>query len=123
MAIYTEQRIKLNLNLTNSNNLVKIEVNCYNGTVASVNPGQRNQSPIHCGETRTLGKASDLKGKTVRFNCAANNPDEDEIKIEHIIFEEDENSIEYTFPNDYTGTPNFNKNDEHLNYKFYVNFI
>jgi hypothetical protein len=123
MAIYVETKSKLNFNVSNSANLVKIKVDCYNGTVASVNGNHPNSDAIHCGEVQELGVASDIGDGTIRFNCAANNPGGEAIKIKHTIYEEGGESLTYIFPDDYTGTPDFDENDEHVDYKFYINFI
>ena len=51
------------------------------------------------------------------------NPDGDEIKITHTIFEVEDQPLIYTFPEDYTGTNNYDSSDENPTYVFLVNFI
>lgn len=122
MAIYKEQPSKLNHVLSDSDNPVKIKIDCFYGTVASVSFYHNGLKSINCGETTVIGKASELKGVTIEFNGAANNPDGQAVKVSHTIFEENGNTTTYTFPNDYTGTPEFDPNDENPDYKFFVNF-
>lgn len=123
MAIYKEKKEKLNLNVSNSNNEVKISVDCYNGTTTQVSIDTGSLVIAGCSETKVIEKASFLKGKTLEFSCAANNPDSNQIKVIHKIFEAGGNEITYIFPDDYTGEPAYDKNDDNPSYTFYVNFI
>jgi hypothetical protein len=121
MAVYIEKKEKLNLFLSDSDNEVKITVNCYYGAMAAVSFYQDGLKTVRCGETKVIGKASELKGKSVEFNGKANNPGGNNVKVEHKIHEVSENSIIYIFPDDYTGSPDYDPNDENPNYKFFVN--
>ena len=121
MAVYKELEEKLKLALSDSDSDVKIKVDCYNGTVAAVSFYINGLKKARCGKTEVIGKASELKGTQVEFNGAANNPGDGEIKIEHSIYMESGNSITYTFPDDYTGAPPFDSDDENVGYKFHVN--
>lgn len=121
MAIYKEKQDKLNINLTNSDNLVKIKVDCYYGTVASVSFYHESLKTVQCGETEVIGKAKDLNNSTIEFNGTANNPDGAQIKIVHTIYEGPGETVTYTFSDDYSGIPDFNSDDEHPDYKFFLN--
>ncbi len=122
MAIYIEKKEKLNLNVSNPDNDVKITVDCYIGTVAEVAVDTGRIITIGCGETKTIGIASALKGITLAFDGDADNPDNNQIKISHKIFEVDGNEINYTFPDDYTGNPPYDNADKNPSYTFFVNF-
>ena len=123
MAIYTEKTKKLNLVLSNSSNLVKIKVDCYNGTLASVSFNTGGIKNVHCGENEVIGLAKNLKGNTIEFDGLASNPGSDAIKLIHTIIEEGGKKIIYTFPNDYSDVPAYNKEDLDPSYSFIVNFI
>jgi len=121
MSIYKEQKNKLNLDLSDSEKKVKIKIDCYNGTIGSVSFYHNNPKTLKCGQTRVIGKAKDLKNKNIEFNGAANNPDGEDIKIVHTIFEENGETITYSFPENFSGNPDFDPNDEHPDYKFFLN--
>ena len=123
MAIFTEQKEKLNLQLSDSDNDVNITVDCFNGTIASVAFNNNRIVLVHCGETMLIGKASRLKGKMIKFNGSADNPDGNAIKVTHNIFEVEGNQIDYTFPDDYTGDPPYDSDDDNPSYTFFVNFL
>ena len=123
MPIYEENEDKLNLDVSDSEQSVKITVDTYHGTVASVSFDNGTIKTVNGGETLEIGKASELKGRSLEFSGSANNPDGDEIKITHIVFEDDNQPIIYTFPEDYTGTNNYDSSDENPTYVFLVNFI
>lgn len=123
MPIYEEIEDKLKLNVSDTNQSVKISVDSYHGTVASVSFDNGIIKTVHAGETTEVGKASELKGKSIEFSCSANNPDGDQIKITHTIFENEGNAIIYSFPDDYTGTNNYDNSDENPSYAFLVTFI
>lgn len=128
MPIYKEKKEKLNLIISNNDNLVKITVNTFNNTIAPVHiylsgeidkmvPDDNNNNTV------VIGKASELKDKTIIFRSTASNPDGNSIKVSHTIFEEGGNSLTYTFPDDYTGILPYDHSDLIQSYKFYVNFI
>lgn len=130
MPIYEEKKDKLKLDVFDSDQLVKITVDTYHGTTVYVSvylSGEISKTvpdPDNNDErTIVIGKASELKGKTIRFTGAARNPDGNQIKISHKIFEGDDNSLIYTFSDDYTGTNNYDNSDQVPTYRFYVTFI
>jgi len=133
MPIYKEKKDKLKLNISDSEESVKITVDTYHGTNVSVRvslSGEINKKvpdpdnpDDDTNNTIVIGKASDLIGKTIRFTGSARNPDGDQIKVSHSIFEGDDNSLIYTFPNDYTGTNNYANSDQVPTYRFYVTFM
>jgi hypothetical protein len=75
-----------------------------------------------CGETETIGTGSAMNGKTLKFHGASGNPGGDPVKVVHTIYQEDGEELVYTFPDDYTGTPDFDPNDQNPSYVFYVKF-
>jgi hypothetical protein len=123
MAIYTEKLNKLNLVVSNSSNPVKITVDCINGTLVSVFFDLGSIKKVHCDETELIGPAKNLKGNAIEFDGLASNPGSDAIKLIHTIVEEGGSKIIYTFPDDYSGVPPYNKEDLDPSYSFFVNFI
>ncbi len=123
MPIYEENENKLNLDVSDSEQLVKITIDSYHGTVASVSFDHGTIKTVNGGETLEIGKASELKGSSLEFTGSANNPDGNDIKIRHTIFEFEDQPLIYTFPDDYTGTNNYDSSDENPTYVFLVNFI
>jgi len=122
MCIYKEKPDKLNLNVTNSNQEVKIKLDCYFGTVASVSFYHNGLKTINCGEEETIDEATNIKGSQDEFNGKANNPNNQQIRVVHTIYEVGGDSIEYIFPDDYTGNPPYDPNDKNPDYKFFVNY-
>jgi len=123
MPIYEENADKLNLAVSDSEQSVKITIDSYHGTVASVSFDNGTIKTVNNGETLEVGKASELKGRSLEFSGSANNPDGDEIKITHTIFEVEDQPLTYTFPEDYTGTNSHDSSDENPTYVFVINFI
>jgi hypothetical protein len=123
MAIYVEKSDKLNLSVTDTDNPVKITVNCFNGTLVELSFYWKTARLVSCGQTIEIGTAKELKNKKIEFTGLASNPDGNNIKIEHVIFEENGNSIKYTFPDDYKGTPDLDKTAQTVTYTFTVNFL
>lgn len=127
MPRFIEKDDKLNLNVSASDNFVKITVNRYNGTdvdiAAKYEDRSRKKIPDNSGSyTIELGKAIELKGQKIKFTGSAENPGGDSNRITHTIFEDGGNSISYTFSEDYTGTPDYD-GSAHPTYIFIVNFI
>ena len=120
--MFTEKKDKLNLNVSNSNNEIKISVDCFNGTIAQVSVDPGKLIIIGCGETKVIGIASALNGKTLEFNGDADNPNNNPIKVRHKIYEVGGNEITYTFPDGYTGVPAYDNTDSNPSYTFFVNF-
>ena len=112
--MFTEKKDKLNLNVSNSNNEIKISVDCFNGTIAEVSVDPGNLIIVGCGEKKVIGIASALKGQTLEFNGSANNPNNNPIKVSHKIFEVGGNEITYTFTDDNTNST--------ASYTFFVKF-
>ncbi|MFC2152019.1 hypothetical protein ACFLSE_05775 [Bacteroidota bacterium] len=124
MPQYKEKKDKNNLTVSNTDNSVKIKVDCQYGTIAFVSfNGEDEIKTVECGKEEVIGKANKLKGKSVKFSCTSSNPDDGQIKIIHTIYETGGNKLIYTFPDDYTGTPDFHEDDKEPFYKFYCNFI
>ena len=122
MAIFTEKSDKLNLSVSGTDNLVKITVNCFNGTLNKLSFYWKKSRLVSCGQTIEIDTAKELKNKKIEFTGLASNPGADNIKIEHLIFEENGNTIRYIFPDEYTGTPAFDNNESTPTYTFIVNF-
>jgi hypothetical protein len=123
MSIYTEKLEKNSLKVSDSSNLVMFKVDCQYGTTASVAFYQNGLKKVRCGKEVTIGKASDLNGLTISFNGSSGNPGKGQIKIIHTFYEEGGTKLIYIFPDDYTGSPDFNEQDAQPSYEFYIKFI
>lgn len=120
--LYTEKEGKNTITISGTDNLIKLRVDCQYGTLASVSFYSLKLVMVGCGKAETVRLARDLKGKTIEFNGSAGNPDGGQLKIIHTIYEENGNKLTYIFPDDYTGTPDFNATDKQLSYVFCVKF-
>ncbi|MBE0573609.1 hypothetical protein IH575_01765 [Candidatus Dojkabacteria bacterium] len=123
MPVFREKSDKLNLILSNGSNDVKIKVDCYYGTQVSVSFYHKSLVTLSCGNTKKIENSNSLKGKSITFNGAANNPNGGQIKIIHTIWEENGNSIEYAIPEDFSGEIAWDSNNINPSYEFQVNFI
>ncbi|MBL4708214.1 MAG: hypothetical protein JKY48_07225 [Flavobacteriales bacterium] len=122
MPIYREKENKLNLTVSDSDNIVSIEIECQNGTIASAAFTSNAAVNVTCGNSATVSTASNLKDDYDIFSCIASNPNGDEIKVVHTIKEANGQEIKYTFPDDYTGSTPYNTTDLTPSYEFTVNF-
>jgi len=123
MGEYVEIKDKNVLKVSNTKNPVKIRIECQYGTISGVSFYNEKLITVECGGEVIVGEARKMHNKTIEFNGSSGNPDEGEIKIIHTIYEEGGNEIVYTFPDDYTGNPDFDENDPEPSYVFYVKFI
>lgn len=124
MEQYKEEKDKNILEVSNSNNSIKLKVDCQYGTIASVGFIHNGRSKkVRCRKKKVIGSAAELKGKTFKFKGASGNPNRGQIKIIHTAFEEGGNELIYTFPDDYSGTPNFEEDDQEPSYQFYIKFL
>lgn len=122
-GIYREKGDKLTLFLSQNENAVKIKIKCFNCTFGKLRFHFNDFIGVDFGETKVIGKSNLLKDKTIKFKAVAQNMDENNIKIIHTIYEENGNSLSYTFPDDYTGTPQYNNSSQIIDYEFTVKFI
>jgi hypothetical protein len=124
MAICREKEDKLQLAVSNSDNEVKIKVDCYKGTITTVKfiDSHGIKKYVKEGKTEIVGKASELKNKSSLFTGSPRNLGGENIVVEHTIFEDNGKFIIYKFPHDYTGTPDYDKNEENPTHKFTVSF-
>ena len=121
MSVYKEIKEKYNLLLTDPDKLVTIKITCYNGTTVRMLTSVTGYNILQCGDLHVLGRADQLNGKTVRFDGVCKNPDGQKIKIKHKIYESGgEDEVKYIFPDDYTGSPEFDESDAEPHYRFYV---
>ena len=120
MPVYIEKKDKLKLKVSNTDKQIKIKVECYNGTIVTVKFFDNIFKNVYCGETRVIGTAAELKGKTLIFTGIAKNPNGEIVKIKHTIFEVGGNKVTYTFPDGYTGEPDFNSADPLPDYHFFL---
>jgi len=123
MNEYVEKEGKLVFRISGLNNPVQIKVDCQYGTLSKVSFFHNGLETVGCGEEDTIGAGQNLKHHTIEFNGASGNPDGGKIKIIHTIYETGGNSLVYTFPDDYTGKPPYDLNDQEPSYVFTVNFI
>ncbi len=121
MSEYIEQSDKYTFP-TSSHRKVNFSVDCHHGTIAEVSFFNDELKTVGCGEQITIGNGDELKDQIIEFNGASGNPDDSLIKVTHIIEEEDGDSMSYTFPDDFTGTPDFDDDDDEPSYTFYVHF-
>ena len=122
MPEFKEREDKLTLVLSATDNPVKLKVDCQFGTIANVSCIHEELISVPCGEEKTFGETSNLKGETIEFNGASGNPSGSDVKIIHTVYEQNGNKIIYTFPDDYTGEPEFDSNDLEPSYVFYIKF-
>ncbi len=122
MSVYDEKMDKFSFITSNSGKPVKLKVETHYGTLVSVALKKESTITVHEDEEKEIGNNGDLKGKTMIFAGVSGNPDNGQIKIIHTISQQDGNTISYTFPDDYTGSPNFNNSDKQPSYFFYVKF-
>lgn len=121
MSEYNEQDRKLTFS-TSSNRNINLSVDCQLGTIAEVSFYTDELKTVGCGDTVKIGNSDELKNKRIEFNGASGNPESNPVKVIHTIEEEEGEKISYTFPDDYTGTPEFNEDDQEPSYVFYVHF-
>ncbi len=123
MALYKENENKLKLNVSDTRNDVFVKLDCYHGTMGWVTFYYKGVQRTDCGgEPATVGEASFLKGKSRIFTLSMNNPGGTPVKAKLTWFEQGSESLEYAFPDDYTGSPEFDKQDEHPTLKVRVEF-
>jgi len=123
MPIYKEKEDKISLELTSESNKVFITVDCYSGTLISLSFDVGTIKTIHCGDTEEIGDAEDLKNKSpIKFVGSASNPEDDNIEVKVTFFDDDDNSVSYTFPDEYTGLPEYENSDKNPTYQFTVIF-
>jgi hypothetical protein len=122
MSVYVEREGKLSLTISNTDRLVKIQIDCVQGTTATASyKVDEISGQIECGKEVVLGKARELKGKLFYFSVNAKNLDGGQINIHHRIFEYAGNEAKYIFPDEYSGEPNFVVNDPNPTYIFTCN--
>ena len=120
MPIYTEKEDKLKLELSDSGKQVKIKITCYYKTTVGISTSVTDYDIYPCKKLAPLGKTGELKGKTVSFDGTARNPDLQNIRIKHKIYEVGGKQITYTIPDDYTGDPDFDGQSIYAKYRFFV---
>lgn len=123
MDEYVEIPGKLVFRITNPARDIRIKVDCQYGTLAKVSFYRNNLITVGCGEKGIVDKARSLQMRTVTFNGSSGNPGGGKIRIIHTISEEGGNELVYTFPDDYTGQPPFDEQDQEPVYVFPVYFL
>lgn len=122
--MFTEKKNKLSLSVPSTNEEVKLTMNTYHATESSCSWMINGiLGKVKKGETVVLGKASELKGLTITFIGKSNNPSGGKIKVEYIFTSPNGNTLAYTFPKDYEGTPAFDTEDGQPLLMFEVKFI
>jgi hypothetical protein len=123
MPIYKEKKEKLTLEIISNERPVNIRVACYYGTTSEISYYLNDLKEVPIGEEVKLGTGSELKGKRLLFTSAASNKDGLEIKLDFTLTQEGTEPLTYTFPEDYTGTPDFNTEDQEPTHQFHVKFV
>ncbi len=123
MSIYIENQDKNVIQLQSEQSNVLLKVDCQHGTYAAVTDNYHPSNTVDCGNEMVIGKVAELKEKVLKFTGTSGNPSGDQIKIIHTIYEEGGIQINYTFPDDYSGTPDFDNEDSEPTYIFFVKFI
>ena len=99
-------------------NPVKLKFDSLQATVGSLLFVYKVPHPVKTGATITIDTANNLKGKSITFSGAANNPDASKIHLRFTFWEENGNELIHNFP---PGQDVIK--DEEVNYKFCVKFI
>jgi hypothetical protein len=120
MPLFKEKDDKLSLPLADSG-VVKIKIDCLNGTIVKARFHFNDFKSLECGQTVEIGSSAGLKNKSIKVKGSAQNPDRDKIKIQHTVFDESGNSVSYTFPDDYTGSPEYANPPNNIDYEFKIN--
>ena len=101
-------------------------MDCYNGTTGVLSFISSNTShSIKCGATAVIDTVEALKNKKHRiisFSWDAENYDGKAAKASFKIWEQGGNSITYTFPDDYEGSPDVPENEDSPFLTFYCTF-
>jgi len=123
MSEYVEIKNKLNFKVSNNNNPVFLRVDCEYQTIVSVAFYTDKINSVDCGIEAKIGDAPEIRGKSIDFNGSPVNPNQGSIRIIHTIYQKGGDKLIYIFPDDFTGEPAFDENDDQPNYVFDVNFI
>jgi len=120
MPIYKERDDKLSFQVPDTGE-IKIKIDCYDGTIVRGSFHFNDFKHVNCGQTVVIGSAQGLKGKAIKVKGAAQNPDRNPVKIQHTIFDDQGNSVSYTFPDNYSGTPEYTSPPANVDYEFKIN--
>lgn len=119
MGLYKESKTKLNFTVLNEND-IELTVTSSPGVRVSTTVNSNNVK-VWNDETKEIGN-SNLKGKLVRFISVTEDRTGAGIKITLLVKQKDGESLTYNFPNDFTGTPDYDENDEMPTFYTYINF-
>ncbi|MEO8066478.1 MAG: hypothetical protein ABI599_02170 [Flavobacteriales bacterium] len=120
--LYKEKDDKLCLDVPATDKTVTLEVTCFNATTAKVSYYYSGLKVANCGDAVDVGIANTLKGAKRAYNGNGSNPLGGKFKVKHVFTSPNGKKLTYVFPDDYTGTPAYNADDELPDYRFIVNF-
>lgn len=120
---YREQDEKLTLRVGSGIDEVTVKITCLQGTVATLSFNNKGPRLIKCTDAaKPVGEEGALGGNRRLYSGGGDNPLGKGFKVKH-VFTSSVDECTYTFPDDYTGEPDFDKDDETPAYAFVINFI
>ncbi|WP_420386849.1 hypothetical protein [Roseivirga sp.] len=123
MATYTEQEDKLHYQMVDNNHPVIINLTPIQGTLITINYGWPTKYVNQDKREEEVGNYAELKGNRIRFTSSLQNPDGSDNQFEITISQQGNNSTqEYKFPDEYTGTPDYEASSDNQSVIFYINF-
>ncbi|MDX2360754.1 MAG: hypothetical protein QNK23_08100 [Crocinitomicaceae bacterium] len=121
MSIYKDGKDKLEFTLKGSGK-VYMSVDALNQSRTCVTCNSNNAQVFNGDPKKEIGNSNSINGKLVRFTGAGEKRTNDNVKFVHTISQDGGDSIEYVFPQDYTGEVAFEESDEMPSYMFYIKF-
>lgn len=119
MGLYKESKTKLNFTVLNEND-IELTVTSSPGVRVSTTVNSNNVQ-LWNDESKVIGN-SNLQGKQVRCISVTEDRTGAGIVVTVLVKQKDGESLSYIFPDDYTGTPDFDENDEMPTFYTYINF-
>lgn len=119
MGLYKESKTKLNFTILNEND-IELTVTSSAGVRASTSVNSNNVL-VWNNETKVIGNTN-LKGKLVRFITVTEDRTGGSIEVTLLVKQKDGESLRYIFPDDFTGSPDYDENEEMPTFYIYINF-
>jgi hypothetical protein len=119
MGLYKEIKTKLNFNVLNEND-IELTVTSFPG-VRVATTANSNGVQVWNNETLSIGN-SNLKGTLVRLISITEDRTEGGIQVTLSIKQKEGENLSYIFPDDFTGSPDFDENDQMPTFYTYINF-
>ena len=118
MGLYKENKTKLKFQLKNDND-IELAITCSPGARVNTNVNS-NGVNIWNGEKKSIGNSS-LKGKRVRLISITEDRTNQGIIITFTFTQKDGEILTYVFPDDFTGEPEFDTDDDMPTFYLYLN--